>query len=95
MTDANGVWIVTTTGFGFDIFHFTAYLQSATLLELHTRLAFIEETLLIEEALFETTSGDMQAEAAGRLAFYNNLHHHISIEICDRTQGSFKPQAPN
>lgn len=94
---ADFIWITTTTtpDGKFDIFQFTGWLQSATLIDLYIGLAHMETLAIAYEERWSLLFGEAQDEAAAKAGFYNNLHHLISIEICDRTDGSFKPQYPN
>lgn len=91
------VWVTTTTRHDgtFDIFQFTAWLQSATLLELYAELARIESLAIDSQEQYQITFGKARDEAADTAEYYNNVHHHISMEICDRTNASFKPPEPN
>lgn len=94
---AEAVWITTTTlpDSEFDIFRFTAWLQHATLLELHLELLFTEICANEFTALWGISYGTAKQEAVEKANFYNSLYALIDNEIVDRTDAAFTPQYPN
>lgn len=94
---SESIWITTTTtpDGTFDIFQFMVWLHSATLLELYGTLALMDQLANTHTDRWAITFGEAQEEAAQMAEYYNNLHHLIGIEACDRTDAAFKSQHPN
>lgn len=94
---AESVWVATTIlpDSTFDIFRFTAWLHSATLLELHIELLYAEICATEFTQLWGISFGAAKQEAARKADFYNNLYARIDNEIVDRTDAAFAPQYPN
>jgi len=91
------VLILTTTGphGEFDIFSWTEWLENATLAELYINLGCMKNLIIHYTRRKRWAAGDYYTESVRKIEMYENLHHHIGLEIADRTIPAFKPQAPN